>query len=70
MSNYIATAIHIYPGEDLVAHETEGAECPCGPRVECDGELVIHNSWDEREKREKYEAHVEALRETLTGTVH
>lgn len=67
---YSDSAVHVYPTHDIVPHELEGAECLCGPRLECSGEVVIHNSWDEREKREEYEAHVGALYESLSGTIH
>lgn len=47
---------HVYPINDLREHITnDSTSCPCKPAVEFreDGEvLVIHNSWDGREKKE------------------
>ena len=43
---------HVYPVRDLATHDTEseGAGCPCGPRVEYldEGCVVVHNAWDGR----------------------
>ena len=48
--------VHTYPVDDLVAHETTGDDCVCGPTskpVERDdgsvGWLVVHHSLDGRE---------------------
>jgi len=46
------TATHIYPIDDLKLHETEGNPCWCTPRVEENGQLIIHNSLDGREAYE------------------
>jgi hypothetical protein len=53
---------HIYPLDDLAAHNTNGGPCSCQPRVESgDIEgyvvkvLVIHNSFDGREAFEAKE---------------
>lgn len=52
-------AVHTYPVADLIEHETEGDECPCGPTVEPverdDGSIgwhLIHHSLDGRENTE------------------
>jgi len=43
--------IHVYPLNDLREHTTDGPGCPCEPRVEINGAVLIyiHNSWDHRE---------------------
>ena len=38
---------------DLREHETDGKDCWCNPRIEEDGQLIIHNSMDEREAYEE-----------------
>lgn len=50
------TAVHIYPVDDLIEHDTEGDDCVCGVQVEAvftiDGSanwLISHNSLDGRE---------------------
>lgn len=50
------TTVHVLPVDDLIAHEEEGDDCPCGPEtlpVERDdgsyGWLVSHHSLDGRE---------------------
>ncbi len=53
--------IHVYPQNDLALHELEGKECPCLPRVEEDGQLIVHNSWDRREVLEHLEEKYTAL---------
>jgi hypothetical protein len=47
---------HVYPVDDLLAHDLDGDDCACLPvtePVERDdgsmGWLVIHNAWDGRE---------------------
>jgi hypothetical protein len=52
--------VHTYPVNDLVAHLTDGQDCPCGPTTEpverVDGSFgwhVIHHSLDGRELRER-----------------
>lgn len=47
--------LHVYPLNDLVAHDTDGGDCVCGPRdepVERDdgsiGWLVVHRALDGR----------------------
>ena len=42
--------VHVYPVKDTRAHLTEN--CWCDPTHDDDGEIVIHNSADEREKFE------------------
>lgn len=48
------TILHVYPVDDTFPHITEGAGCPCKPKIEdCEGgTLIIHNAWDGREKAE------------------
>jgi hypothetical protein len=53
------TTVHVYPVADLIDHETEGDDCPCGPTTEAvpadDGSmgwLVTHHSLDGRERTE------------------
>jgi len=49
-------SVHVLPSGDLVAHDSEGDDCVCGPGVEpvkrrdgSVGWLVIHHSLDGRE---------------------
>ncbi len=44
--------IHVTPLNDLHEH-IEAEWCLCQPRVEEDGELIIHNAWDDREVMEE-----------------
>lgn len=53
------TTFHTVPINDLIEHDTDGGDCPCGPEtvpVECDdGTInfqVIHHSLDGREHSE------------------
>lgn len=53
------TTVHVYPDKDLISHETEGDECPCGPDTEpvprADGSygwLITHHSLDGRENHD------------------
>lgn len=53
------STVHVYPLNDLVAHDTDGGTCPCGPDVEAvfrddgsNGWLVTHHSLDGRELAE------------------
>lgn len=53
------TAVHVYPVGDLIDHELEGDDCPCGPEtipVKCDdgpvGWEIVHHSLDGRELSE------------------
>ncbi len=50
----MSNIVHVYPENDLLPHITEGLGCPCNPTVENveGGVLVIHNSYDGREKAE------------------
>lgn len=45
--------IHVYPVNDWVDHELQGTMCICEPKVDFDLGIVIHNSADGREYREK-----------------
>lgn len=51
--------VHTYPVGDLIEHDTDGGDCPCGPTVEpvfredgSNGWHVIHHSLDGREEGE------------------
>lgn len=51
--------VHTFPVGDLIAHDTDGGDCPCGPATEpvprpdgSIGWLVVHHSLDGREARE------------------
>lgn len=44
--------IHTYPANDLRPHEVNGKPCWCNPSIEEDGQHIIHNSMDQREKYE------------------
>lgn len=49
---------HVYPLNDFRQHDTDsGPTCWCKPEV--DGEIVIHNALDEREKIETGERQVQ-----------
>lgn len=47
--------VHVFPEDDLIAHEIDGEDCPCGPREEV-GEhgnwISVHHSLDGREQFE------------------
>lgn len=49
-----STPVHVYPVDDLRAHDTSGRDCWCRPRVEDEGghQIVVHNSMDGRERYE------------------
>lgn len=51
--------LHVYPVGDVVAHDSAGDSCVCGPTMEpvarpdgSVGWLVVHHSLDGREQRE------------------
>lgn len=51
--------MHVLPVRDLIDHEDEGVDCPCGPDVEwvigaagAHEKIVIHHSLDGREREE------------------
>jgi hypothetical protein len=53
------TTVHVLPVDDLIAHESDSDDCPCGPNVQPyeaeDGSiswLVVHHALDRREERE------------------
>lgn len=49
---------HVVPLNDIIEHDTEGTGCICGPRVEFNDDndmVIVHNSLDGREKRERKE---------------
>ena len=54
------TTVHVLPINDLIEHEEEGDNCPCGPTVEpvkrADGSmgwLLVHHSLDGREQTQE-----------------
>ena len=40
--------IRIIPENDLIEH-VEDADCPCGPEVDVENDIVIHAAMDHRE---------------------
>ncbi len=55
--------VHVYPLDDLIAHDTDGGDCLCGPTTEpverADGSygwLIVHHSLDGRERSEVSDA--------------
>ena len=46
--------IHVLPVDDTVEH-IETQKCWCKPRVEENGQIIIHNSFDGREDFEELE---------------
>lgn len=53
------STVHVLPVNDLIEHDGEGQDCPCGPDVEAvfaedgsNGWLITHHSLDGREARE------------------
>lgn len=56
--------VHVVPVGDLVAHDTDGDDCLCGPSTEAvyrddgtNGWLIRHNSLDGREAEERDTGH-------------
>lgn len=55
----MAQTVHVLPVADLIEHEDEGDNCPCGPAIEpvfddegsC-GWVITHHSLDGRERFE------------------
>jgi len=57
------STVHVVPVNDLIDHDSDGGDCPCGPTTEPvpsdDGPmgwLVVHHSLDGREQREVEDA--------------
>lgn len=53
------STVHVVPIHDLIEHDSDGGECPCGPTMEpvmredgSNGWLVTHHSLDGREADE------------------
>lgn len=51
--------VHVLPRNDLIEHEDEGDDCPCGPTSkpfkQDDGSVnwvIVHHSLDGRERNE------------------
>ncbi len=56
--------IHVSPLDDLIEHDTDGGDCPCGPRTEpvqrddgSYGWIIVHHSLDGREHEEGDDGH-------------
>lgn len=56
----MVVTLHVYPVDDLIAHDTDTDRCVCGPTVypvERDdgsmGWMLVHHSLDAREERER-----------------
>lgn len=45
--------VHVYPVDDLLGHQVTGRDCWCDPWVDEVGSVIIHNSFDGREYKEK-----------------
>ena len=47
--------IHILPIKDQHPHTEEGYRCLCNPKLRVENEhlIIIHNSWDGRELKER-----------------
>lgn len=50
--------LHVTPVGDLTAHDTDGGDCPCGPRIDPvqreDGSMgwvIVHHSLDGRDTK-------------------
>lgn len=43
---------HVYPVNDSKEHKLEGLDCECGPEIDWEHHIVIHNAWDLREAQE------------------
>ena len=54
--------IHVLPIDDIIQHIEIGTGCWCTPSIKEDGMLVVHNSADGREYKERGE-------EFITGIV-
>jgi hypothetical protein len=59
MGELVMAVVHTYPVNDLVDHELEGDDCPCGATTEPvqreDGSYgwhILHHSLDGRERLE------------------
>lgn len=53
------STVHVLPVGDLIEHDDEGTDCPCGPDTEAvfredgsNGWLITHHSLDGRERLE------------------
>lgn len=53
------STVHVVPANDLIQHEIDGEDCPCGPLIEpvprADGTMgwiASHHALDNRENRE------------------
>jgi hypothetical protein len=44
--------VHVYPADDMYEHNTENRLCWCQPRYDEEDNIVVHNSFDERESYE------------------
>lgn len=48
----VADMVHVYPADDMYEHNTENRLCWCQPRYDAEDNIVVHNSFDERESYE------------------
>ena len=39
---------HVEPLDDLITHVAHGLDCPCGPVVNWEDELIVHHAMDGR----------------------
>lgn len=47
--------VHVLPINDKLEHKEIGEDCWCDPRIEEKGMVVVHNSADGREYKERGE---------------
>lgn len=52
MSGAEGSMIHVIPVNGLIEHE-ESAECQCGPSVDPESGVIIHDAMDRREMYEQ-----------------
>ena len=60
---------HVYPLNDLKAHETEAIDCACKPRIDWNEHIVVHNSYDGRESRERQVNALQRLGVDILGEI-
>lgn len=53
--------VHVLPIDDLRPHQEIGTDCWCEPELKEDGRLVVHNSADGREFKERGEDFITGL---------
>jgi len=40
---------HVYPVNDIAEHALGGFECECGPEIDFENNIIIHNAFDGRD---------------------